>query len=182
LSDRSRQGRGLLGRLKGALGESPPASAPERRASKRVKLPIPVQLEIEGGEPMERRLRDISQQGLCIEAIDGGRPGQTVTVRFQGYPDVCDPFVLSGAIVRIGDEQPPALVINIDRQRTPPEALNQYRALVLHYIRHKPLLDELGRGYFEGHCVSCDWIGRVGARKPTCARCGDTVVPVGLER
>ncbi len=178
MSDRGKRGGGLFGRLRGALGDDGSAAVPERRRSRRVKLRIPVRLKIGAEPPTTRRLQDISQQGVCVEALDAGEPGEKVGVRFEGYPDICDPFILAGEIVRVTDQDPPGLVIHIDRERTPPEALRQYRTLVLHYIRHKPLLDEIGRGYFEGRCKACGWIGRVGVKKPTCSRCGKPVVPV----
>lgn len=174
--------RGLFGRLKGALGERGHEGADERRRSKRLSLPIPVRLKIGNDRPTSRRLRDFSQHGLCIETPDEGQPGEQVVVRFEGYPDVCDPFSLAGEVTRIAEESPRGLVILIDRQITPPEALEQYRALVLHYIRHKPLLEEVGKGYFEGRCESCGWIGRVGERNPTCSRCGERAVPVDAPR
>jgi phage FluMu protein Com len=49
---------------------------------------------------------------------------------------------------------------------------------VLHYLHHKPLLEDMNQGYFEGRCPSCEWIGRVGRRRPHCSRCGGAVVPV----
>lgn len=178
MSDEGRRARGLLGRLKGALGDDDREKTPERRSSRRVRLPISVRLKIETHPPTTRTLVDMSQHGLRVEGIEGGKTGDAVTVRFDGYPDVCEPFILAGEVVRTTADPPPGLVIHIDRDRTPAEALQQYRTLVLHYIRHKPLLDELGRGYFEGRCPACGWIGRVGLKGPTCSRCGKPVVPV----
>lgn len=182
MSDETKREGGLLGRLKGALGERGRAEIPDRRASKRVTLPIPVRLKIGDGEPTMERLHDFSQQGLCFEAVTSGVPGERVIVRFDGYPDVCEAFNLAGEVARVTQDAPYGLVIEIDRQNTPPEALQQYRALVLHYIRHKPLLEQVGKGYFEGRCVACEWIGRVGERKPTCPRCGKGVVPIATPR
>ncbi len=176
--DGAKSSREFLKRLRGALGEIGRESTPNRRTSKRVKLPIPVQLRVEDRETKKRRLRDFSQQGLCVEAAGDGVPGESVAVRFEGYSEVSEPFILAGDIIRVTEEDPPGLVILIDRGRTPSDALDRYRTLVLHYIRHKPLLDELGKGYFEGRCESCGWIGRVGAKKPTCSGCGGRVVPV----
>jgi PilZ domain len=178
MADEAKRGRGLLQRLKGALGDEDHRKSPERRASKRVALPIPVRLRIGDGESATRRLKDLNQQGFCVEAAAGGVPGERVVVRFEGYPDVCETFFLRGRIVRLTDETPSGLVVQIDRAETAAAAIEQYRALVLHYIRHRPLLDEVGKGYFEGRCQSCDWIGRVGAKKPTCPKCGGRVAPV----
>lgn len=181
MSVETKRGQGLLGRLKSALGEPDHEGADDRRRSKRVKLPIPVRLRIGNGEPESRRLHDFSQHGLFIETPDEGPVGEKVVVRFEGYPDVCEPFALAGEVLRVSEE-PKGLVILIDRQSSPPEALGQFRTLALHYIRHKPLLEELDRGYFEGRCTSCDWVGRVGERNPTCARCGQPAVPIDAPR
>lgn len=178
MSDERKRGRGLLGRLRGVVGESGREGVPDRRGSKRIGLPIPVRLKIADREPTTERLHDFSQHGLCVEAVTDGVPGEGVVLHFDGYPDVCEPFNLAGQVARVGEEAPHGLVIEIDRGRTPPDALKQYRALVLHYIRHKPLLEDVSKGYFEGSCASCDWIGRVGERKPTCPRCGKGVVPI----
>ena len=143
-----------------------------------MSLPIPVRLKIGNGEVAARRLRDFSQHGLCVETPDEGRRGDKVVVRFEGYPDVCEPFSLAGEVLRDSKQSPHGVAIEIDRQHSPPDALKQYRTLVLHYIRHKPLLEEVEKGYFEGRCVSCQWVGRVGERNPTCAVCGSSAVPV----
>lgn len=182
MSDETKRGRGLLGRLKGVLGERDPAKPSERRESKRVSLPIPVRLKVGDGESTIHRLHDFSQHALCVEEVHEGEPGERVVVHFEGYPDVCEPFNLAGEIVRASEDSSNGLVIQIDRKSTPAEALQQYRALVLHYIRHKPLLEEVSKGYLEGRCVSCSWIGRVGATKPTCPRCGEGAVPVDAPR
>ena len=51
-----------------------------------------------------------------------------------------------------------------------------YRRVVRHYLHHRPLLEDLSKGYFEGHCTSCNWVGRVGKRSPQCSRCRGKVV------
>jgi len=99
-------------------------------------------------------------------------------IQFEGYPRVCGPFLLLGTVVRVTDEVPPAAVVELNREATGEEALGQYRKLVLHFIRHRGLLEELWKGYFEARCPACGWIGRVGERSKTCAKCGGTVVPV----
>ena len=171
----------LLGRLKG-LGrqgtDTPGQGGPNRRASKRVELPIPVQMKIGEGGFEERRLRNVNLVGLCIE--DGGpaSEGEMAAVQFEGYPRVCDPFLLLGKVVRLTDEEPPAAVVEVNREATGEVALGQYRKLVLHFIRHRGLLEELWKGYFEARCPACGWIGKVGERSKTCAKCGGTVVPV----
>lgn len=178
MSDEAKTSRGLLGRLRGAISERRKEATPERRSSKRVSLPIPVRLKVGTGETGTGRLHDVSQQAFCVEAASGGAPGDRAAVRFEGYAEVCDPFILAGEVARVTEEDPRQLVIEIDRAQTPPEALAQYRALVLHYLRHKPLLDEVSKGYFEGRCKSCSWVGRVGSKAATCPSCGEAVVPV----
>lgn len=165
-----------MARLKGAFSGAALADEPDRRASKRLELPIQVQLKIGSGQFLPRRLRDINQRALCAET-DVGEEGDAAAVRFAGNPEVCGPFTLVGRVVRT-TEQPPVSVIDIDRQATTPEAQQQYRNLVLHYIQHKPLLEELAKGYFEGRCQTCGWIGRVGNKSPSCSRCGKLVVPI----
>ena len=173
-----KQGPGFFDRLKSVFADKAVESTPERRASKRVELAVPVRLKIGPGDEQPRRLRDISQLGLCLEGATTAARGDDVTVAFDGYPEICDAFVLSGRVARTIGDGSSGLAIEIDRQSTLAEALLQYRKLVLHYLRHRPLLEELDKGYFEGKCESCGWIGRVGERTPICARCGQRVVPV----
>jgi hypothetical protein len=71
--------------------------------------------------------------------------------------------------------------VELDRKATPPEGIQGYRTLVLHYLHHKPLLDDVTKGYFEGRCTKCDWAGRVGAKAPRCPRCGGKVEPTRSE-
>ena len=149
---------------------------PDRRASRRVELPLPVKLRLEGSEPRARRLHDVSLLGLSVDDRSGGQPGQTAIVQFEGYPGISKPFALACRVVREeGDAE--VLALHIDRHATPAESLKQYRRLVAHYIRHRPLLEDLLRGFFEGRCEKCAWLGRVGVRKPRCPKCRGTVVP-----
>ena len=157
--------------------QEPEPYAVERRA-KRTKLPIPVSLRIGAADFRPGRLRDASPIGVYVEGVAGGTTGAPAVIRFDGYPDVCEAFELRGRIVRAGGEATPGLALEIDRQATSAAALTQYRKLVLHYLRHRPLLDDLGKGFFEGRCKSCEWIGRVGERSPRCPRCGGEVAPV----
>ncbi|MDH3743681.1 MAG: PilZ domain-containing protein [Acidobacteriota bacterium] len=175
----SKQTKGLFGRLKGALAEKQGEGTAERRVSKRIELPIPVHSRIGQGEEEEARLQDISVQGLRLIGGTGGLLGESASIRFDGYPGICQSFSLVGKVVRVVEEEPGGVAIEIDRRETPVESLKQYRQLVLHYIRHKPLLDEVDSGLFEGQCESCGWLGHVSARKPCCPRCADEhVVPV----
>ncbi|MGB6643033.1 MAG: PilZ domain-containing protein [Thermoanaerobaculia bacterium] len=178
---RDKDGASLLGRLKG-LGrqgsDTPEEGGANRRASKRVELPIPVQLKIGEGNFEERRLRNVNLVGLCIDAVGPAAEGEMAVIQFEGYPRVCEPFLLLGDVVRMTDEVPPAAVIEVNRKATGEEALAQYRKLVLHFIHHRGLLEDLWKGYFEARCPACGWLGKVGERSRTCAKCGGTVVPV----
>jgi hypothetical protein len=178
---RDKEGRKLLGRLKG-LGrketDAPVEDGANRRASKRVALPIPVQLKIGEGNFEERRLRNVNLVGLCIEAAGPAAEGEMAAIQFEGYPRVCDPFLLLGTVVRLTDDVPQAAVVEVNRKATGEEALAQYRKLVLHFIHHRGLLEDLWKGYFEARCPACGWLGKVGERSKTCAKCGGTVVPV----
>lgn len=180
-AERDRDGSTLLGRLKGLGREgtvNPERTGANRRSSKRVALPIPVQLKIGPGDFEERRLRNVNLVGLCIEGAGGASEGEMAAIQFEGYPKVCDPFILLGNVVRSTDDVPPAAVVEVNRQATGEEALAQYRKLVLHFIHHRGLLEELWKGYFEARCPACGWIGKVGEHSKTCAKCGGEVVPV----
>lgn len=166
---------GLLSRLKNVGAKKSGDAWAVPRAGKRVQLPIPVALKIGKGEFEARRLRDGSPVGLCIDGDVVGKRGDVATVRFHGYPDVCEPFDLTCHVVRVIEGELPGIAVKIDREDTSSAALRHYRKLVLHYLEHRPLLDELDKGYFEGKCEACGWIGRVGERNPVCSRCGGAV-------
>lgn len=165
-------GRRFLG------GEKKQQPAVERRAGMRVELSLGVQVSVDGGEWRPARVRDVNLTGLRIEPAGEAQPGQTVAVQFEGYPGVAPAFSLAGRISRIiADPEGPgdalAMAVQVDRGATAEEARKNYRLLVLHYVRHRPLLDDVDKGYFEGRC-SCGWVGRVGQRKPQCPHCGGT--------
>ncbi len=149
-----------------------------RRASKRVPLAIPVRLKIGGAEPQPRRLRDVSLLGLFVEGAGEAVPGDAAVIQFGGYPGVCGAFGLFGRVCRVEEGLPGGVAIEIDREASGGAALGRYRKLVAHYLRHRPLLDELHHSFFEARCEACGWLGRVGERKPICARCGEAVVRV----
>jgi ribosomal protein S27E len=144
-----------------------------QRGSKRLQLAIPVRLKLAGGEIESRRTRDISLHGLSIAGLPNGEPGEPAVVQFRGYPNICEPFMLFGHVVRLVEDDPRGVAIRIDRTNTPPGGLEQYRKLVLHYVRHRPLLDEVRSGFFEGRCGACGWIGHVGETNPRCPKCGE---------
>ncbi len=156
----------------GAAGESP------ERASRRAKLPIPIRAKIGLAPARQSRLRDVSVSGFRIDWQDATEIGDPVIARFEGYPGVCPAFILHGRVARVVTGSSPGVGVAIDRAGSPPESLEHFRQLVLHYMRHRPLLDELVRDFFEGRCKECGWIGRVGARSPVCPRCGERVRPL----
>ena len=166
-------GRRFLG------GETKPQPAVERRAGMRVELSLSVQARVEDGGWEAARIRDVNLTGLRIEPAGDARPGQTVTIQFEGYPGVAPAFSLVGRVSRlIADpnavDDSLAMAVQVDRAATSEEARKNYRLLVLHYVRHRPLLEDVDKGYFEGRCASCGWVGRVGQRKPQCPHCGGT--------
>jgi len=159
-----------------------PGAKPERRSGKRVPLPIAVRIKVNDREIRDARVRDVNLPGIAIESTTPVQVGDRVSIGFDGYPEVAPPFALTGTVRRVLQSQEPgasdAMGIEIDRDVTSADALKNYKRVVLHYLHHKPLLEDMNQGYFEGRCPSCDWIGRVGRRKPHCSRCGGAVVPV----
>ena len=158
-----------------APGAGPAAGRSGERGGRRAKLPLPVRLKVGNAQSRDCRIYDVSVSGFRIDWPDAAEVGETALMRFEGYPGVCPAFILHGRVVRVIAGPSPGVGIEIDRQGSLPEALSFFRVLVLHYMRHKPLLDELVRDFFEGRCQGCDWIGRVGARSPVCPRCGGPV-------
>jgi hypothetical protein len=158
-----------------------PGSSAERRSGKRVPLPIEVRIKVNDREIRDARVREVNLPGLAIESTSPVQVGDRVSIGFDGYPDVAPPFALTGIVRRVLLSQDPATAdamgIEIDREATSADALKNYRRVVLHYLHHKPLLEDMNQGYFEGRCPSCDWIGRVGRRRPHCSRCGGAIVP-----
>jgi PilZ domain len=150
----------------------------ERRFGKRLKLPVTVHVRVEDGPVLSAKVHDVNARGLSLESLIGAQVGDRVAVDFEGYPGVCEAFSLTGQVVRILDEVQNGVGVEVNRKANPPEAVNSYRTLVLHYLHHRPLLDDVGKGYFEGRCTKCGWVGRVGARAPKCSRCGGTVEPI----
>ena len=169
---------GILNRFKFGGGKKSQDGWAVPRAGRRVQLPIPVALKVGKGEFEERRLRDGSPVGLCINGEPMGARGDEAKVRFHGYPGVCEEFELNCHVVRLIEGENPGIAVKIDREETPVSALRRYRKLVLHYLEHRPLLDEMEKGFFEGKCEACGWIGRVSERSPECYKCGGRVSPV----
>ncbi|TNF71424.1 MAG: hypothetical protein EP299_11850 [Acidobacteria bacterium] len=174
--ERGKEAPEILGRLK-SLGlrraEKKSYDGPERRASKRVELPIPVELKIGQGDFQATRLSNVSLHGMAVENVGSAPPGEIAALQFEGYPGVCEPFLILGRVVRVTDEDPPGVGIEIDSQATGEEAIGLFKTLVRHFLHHRGLLEDLWKGYFEGRCKSCGWIGRVGERSPRCPKCGE---------
>ncbi len=150
----------------------------ERRFGKRIKLPVAVRVSIGGGPQLAAKVRDVNARGMALEAVLGAGVGDRVAVEFDGYPGVCDAFSLVARIVRIVDPAASVVGVEVDRKATAAEGIQSYKTLVLHYLRHRPLLEDVNKGYFEGRCTQCGWVGRVGARAPKCSRCGGKVEPI----
>lgn len=176
--------------LRGEPEESPkknrpkplPADVPvDRRSGPRVPLPLAARIKVGSSEPREVRVKDVNLRGLAVVPGDGMEVDERISVGFDGYPNVCPGFALVGVVRRFVPSdvpgEPQAMGIEIDRESTSADAQKNYRRLVLHYLRHRPLLEDATQGYFEGRCTSCDWVGRVGCRRPVCSRCGSKVVP-----
>lgn len=172
--DLLRMGRRWLG------AEAPPPTQPspasDRRAGRRVLLGLPVQACVQGGKFHDCKILDANPRGIAVEPAEDATPGQSIALSFTGIPKEVPPFTLFGEIVRVfGDVPHQALGIRVDRRRTTPDAATHYRNFVLYYLRHKPLLEEIGSGYFEARCAMCGWVGRVGRRNPACSNCGGPV-------
>ena len=171
MSDRAAGVLDTLGRLKKRLNGTGKKRYEEKRQTTRAVLRIPIHVRVGQSEPMSTRLRDISPAGLCFEG-NAGELGDQVWIRFEGYPQVCESFVLSAKTVRISKDAPATMAVVIDRADTRRESLIEYRKLVLHYLRHKPLLEEKENAFVEARCPTCGWVGRVPSRKRVCSRCG----------
>jgi hypothetical protein len=159
--------------------DTAPEGGVERRAGKRIRLPLTVRFTLKDGTSHDGKLHEVNLRGLSVEPAATAEVGALVNIGFDGYPGVCDAFSLVGNVRQImTDEEsgePLAMGIEIDRKSTTPEELQSYRNLVRHYLHHRPLLDGVNKGYFEGRCPSCNWLGRVGRRNPVCSRCGTRV-------
>lgn len=152
----------------------------ERRSGRRVALPLDVRMKVGTAPVRFVRLRDVNLPGLSITPADGVEVGDRVSIGFDGCAEVTPPFALVAVARRIlpskNTGEPSAVGLEIDRELSSADAQKNYRRVVRHYLHHRPLLEDLSKGYFEGRCTSCDWVGRVGKRRPQCARCRGKVV------
>ena len=167
-----KMGRRLLGQQEGRSG-------PERRSGKRIPLPVPVRVQVGDRPAHPAKVGEVNLPGFSVEPCEGAVVGEPVRVEFDGYPDVSPPFAVLGRVVRVIGENSEGMAVEVDRKGTPQDALQHYRILVRHYLKHKPLLEDINKGYFEGKCESCGWVGRVGRRAPKCSQCAsDQIVPI----
>jgi hypothetical protein len=166
-------GRRILGT------ETEQTEAPERRASQRIPLRLPVDACLEGSKFQESKLVDVSLRGLALDLAEEGAPGQRVSVRFRKSQAGEATFLLQGRVVRVLDSSPERVGVNVPRTENPPEALESYRRLILFYLRNRTLLEELNSGVFEGRCAACNWVGHVAEQSPSCPMCHGSVERAG---
>ena len=166
-------GRRVLG------AETRQTEAPERRASTRVPLRLPVDACLDGGSFQEGKLVDVSLRGLALDLSEDGAPGQRVSVRFRESKAGEATFLLQGRVVRVLESHPERVGVSMRRAENPPEALESYRRLILYYLRHRTLLEDLNSGVFEGRCPSCNWVGHVTEQSPGCPMCHGPVERAG---
>lgn len=163
--------------------------AAERRSGRRVPLPLEIRVKLsEDDDPRKAKIRDVNMTGLAVEPALGVQVDDRVHLGFDGYPSVCPAFALVGRVRRVVDvdveevedvaDVVSAAGLEIDREQTSADAQLNFRRLVRHYLHHRPLLDSVGEGFIQGRCVSCDWVGQTGKRKPRCPRCTSRVEPI----
>ena len=145
----------------------------ERRRAKREEISIPVRLRAGHRRIDNARARNLSPIGLFVETDTIPPRGSTITLVFNGVGEGSGDIEVIGEVVWTSIPPDEGIGIQINRQKTDEDALKGFRAMVLHYIRHPPLLDGGGSGkYREVKCNNCSWIGRVGAGNPMCPSCG----------
>jgi hypothetical protein len=159
--------------------ETEETAVPERRASQRIPLRLPVDACLEGSKFQEGKLVDVSLRGMALDLAEEGAPGQRVSVRFRRSQAGEAAFLLQGRVVRVLDASPERVGVNVRRTENPPEALESYRRLILYYLHHRPLLEELNSGVFQGRCAACNWVGHVAEQGPSCPMCQGPVERVG---
>lgn len=161
----------LVDRLKG--GESESTIQLERRRAKREEISIPVKLTVGHRRIDGARARNLSPIGLFVETNSVPPRGSTVKLVFEGVNQDNLPIEVLGEVVWTSMPPDEGVGIQINRKMTDEVNLKHYRAMVLHYIRHPPLLESPQNGKFrEVRCTRCDWIGRVSVVKPACPSCG----------
>ena len=119
-----------------------------QKRSRRGGVTIPV-LVIAKGVKLEHATEALnaSPSGIFIKTDFPPDVGTRVEVLFTPSGNT-DSVRVVGKIVRQTEKPIKGIGIELDRKSTPPDALRQYRALVLHAIRHSPdpkdSLDESG--------------------------------------
>ena len=161
----------LVDRIKG--GEPESNIQLERRRAKREEISIPVKLSVGHRRIDGARARNLSPIGLFVETNSVPPRGSTVKLSFEGVNQDNAAIDVFGEVVWTSMPPDEGVGIQINRKMTDEPNLKNYRAMVLHYIRHPPLLESHQSGKFrEIRCNRCDWIGRVSVVKPACPSCG----------
>ena len=161
----------LVDRLKG--GESESTIQLERRRAKREEISIPVKLTVGHRRIDGAKARNLSPIGLFVETNSVPPRGSTVKLVFESVNQDNLTIEVLGEVVWTSMPPDEGVGIQINRKMTDEVNLKHYRAMVLHYIRHPPLLESPQTGkYREIRCSRCDWIGRVSVVKPACPSCG----------
>jgi hypothetical protein len=161
----------LVDRLKG--GESESTIQLERRRAKREEISIPVKLTVGHRRIDGARARNLSPIGLFVETNSVPPRGSTVKLVFESVNQDNLTIEVLGEVVWTSMPPDEGVGIQINRKMTDEANLKHYRAMVLHYIRHPPLLESSQTGKFrEIRCSRCNWIGRVSVVKPACPSCG----------
>ncbi|MBT6176498.1 MAG: PilZ domain-containing protein [Deltaproteobacteria bacterium] len=161
----------LVDRLKG--GESESTIQLERRRAKREEISIPVKLTVGHRRIDGAKARNLSPIGLFVETNSVPPRGSTVKLVFESVNQDNLTIEVLGEVVWTSMPPDEGVGIQINRKMTDEVNLKHYRAMVLHYIRHPPLLESPQTGKFrEIRCSRCDWIGRVSVVKPACPSCG----------
>ena len=165
--------KGFLARIADKLkGSSDAGVTLERRRARREEITIPVNLTVGHRKIGQARARSLSPIGLFIETDAAPPKGTGVKLLFDGIGESATPIEVFGEVIWTSLPPDQGMGIQIDRKMTTDKSVKGFRAMVLHYIRHPPLLQQQADGYIDVRCSSCMWIGRTSARKPTCPRCG----------
>lgn len=161
----------LIGRLKGGDAES--RIQLERRRAKREEISIPVILSVGHRRVDGARARNLSPIGLFVETDAVPPRGSSVQLVFERVGDDAGAIEVQGEVVWTSMPPDEGVGVQINRKLTEELHLKNYRAMVLHYIRHPPLLEQPQTGKFrEIRCSKCNWVGRVSVVKPACPSCG----------
>jgi len=115
-----------------------------RKRSRRGGVTIPV-LVIAKGVKLEHATEALnaSPTGIFIKTDKPPEVGTRVEILFTPSGDN-DSVRVVGEVVRQTERPIKGIGVKLDRNSTPSEALQQYRALVLHAIRHRPESDKTG--------------------------------------